>query len=414
MNRKGGKSISWLTVNCFILFMLFAFLSFYFNVSGVVRQVLWVLLFLINLKNIRPSCQIDYIVVFYFVAAFLSLTGNMVIPYPTENFITVFIYSYIPVIFYFVGKNSNEVYPQFFYKSNFGALFLFVIGFYFLLFPTDVYIEKTLTALNQHNAYTEDTMEYARFASFMDSYHTSNIGICSLCFGFGLLKYSSSMSDKSKSFFKYLSYIFVIAAIIAVLLARQRVAIYIGIIILGYYLLIGSKKNRLSSVLLISLLFIAAANFVIESFDNLFIEQITGLFSSEASSTLVSSRSSQWQNAFNGFAMEPLLGLGIGSGGHVALATGQSHPIVTDGSYFKILLEGGIVSFIPFMIILVSSIIKGFKQRDRYYVEAPLLFFFTCSMIGANIIDMPYIIMFMWYIIGRINSNNKLIVSYGK
>ena len=51
------------------------------------------------------------------------------------------------------------------------------------------------------------------------------------------------------------------------------------------------------------------------------------------------------------------------------------------------------ISFIPFIIILVSSLIKGFKHRKKYYVEFPLLFFFSCSMIGANVIDMPYIIM---------------------
>ena len=81
--------------------------------------------------------------------------------------------------------------------------------------------------------------------------------------------------------------------------------------------------------------------------------------------------------------------------------------MVTDGSYFKILLEGGLASFIPFMIIMISSLYRGFRMKEKYYVEFPLLLFFAFSLVGANVIDMPYIIMFMWYIIGRINSNNS-------
>ena len=99
----------------------------------------------------------------------------------------------------------------------------------------------------------------------------------------------------------------------------------------------------------------------------------------------------------------------MGSSGHVAYVNNPQHPIVTDGSYFKILVEGGIISFIPFTIILILSLLKGFKYRKKYYIEFPLLFFFACSLLGANIIDMPYIIIFMWYIIGRINSNKVFI-----
>ena len=156
------------------------------------------------------------------------------------------------------------------------------------------------------------------------------------------------------------------------------------------------------------MLFIAF-NFYLSFFGDDVFGQITERLSQHDSASLVSSRSNQWKEAIEGFYMEPLFGLGVGSGGHLAEEVGLK-PYVTDGSYFKILLEGGIFSFIPFISVLLLSLTKSFIQRKKYFIEFPLLLFFSLSMIGANVIDMPYIIMFMWYIIGRINRIEKKVL----
>lgn len=395
-----------LTDNSVMFFMVLSFLSFYFNVPGIFRQVLWILLFLLNLKNVTIISQIDKLVVFYFFVSFLTLSGYTIIPYPLTDFIKVFIYSYVPIIFYFVGKNNSLIYPKFIEKANWGIMLLFLIGFYFLLFPSETYIAKSLETINIHGYYTENTLMFARFASFMDSYHTANLGVCSLCFSFGLLNYTDCTKLNRSKLLKILSYVFILASAIGILLARQRVAMYIGVLIFLYYLFFRAKGRIAIIAIVISLcifVIIIFSNVV----DSLFFEQIASSFSSSRTSTLFSSRTNQWMKALNGFLMAPLLGLGIGSSGHVAYVSNPTHPLVTDGSYFKILVEGGLVSFIPFMIILIASLFKSFKYRKKYYVEFPLLFFFACSLLGANIIDMPYIIMFMWYIIGRINSNKQ-------
>ena len=405
MKRINLKNISfWLTNNSYILFMVFTFLSFYFDVSGALRQVLWVLLFFLNLKYVTIRSQMDGIVLFYFFTSFLTLSGNVVIPYPPEDFLKVLIYSYVPIIFYFIGKNRVSVYPTFMNRSNFGVMFLIILGFYFLLFPTDMYITKSLETINIHGYYTEESLGLARFASFMDSYHTANLGVCSLCFSFGILKYTN---NKNKAW-KVLAFLFIIVSVVDILLAMQRVAIYIGFLIFIYYLFF-SGYGRTSTVIIVVALLGGVVYFLFNSADILFLEQITSRFTGKATSTLFSSRTNQWIEAFEGFYQAPLLGLGVGSSGHVAYVSNPQHPIVTDGSYFKILVEGGIISFIPFMIILILSLLKGFKYRKKYYIEFPLLFFFACSLLGANIIDMPYIIIFMWYIIGRINSNKVFI-----
>lgn len=409
MSRHSIRNkISWLTDNSYLFFMIFAFLSFYFNVPGVLRQALWVLLFILNLKYVRIESQMDKIVMFYFLISFLTISGNLVIPYPLENFIKVFIYSYIPIIFYFIGKYRYSTFTNFLGRSNLGIMFLFILGFYFLLNPTDTYIAKSLEALNLHGYYTEDTLEFARFASFMDSYHTANLGVCSLCFSFGLLKYSNLPQYKYPKLIKILAVFFIIVSVIAILLARQRVAMYIGVLIFAYYLFCSGFGKIVTYIIVVPAV-IGIIFYLFNTSDTYVIEEITSSFSKEKSSTLISSRVDQWLEALDGFFQEPLFGLGIGSSGHVAYANNPQHPIVTDGSYFKILVEGGIISFIPFMLILVFSFLKAYKYRRKYYIEMPLLFFFSCSLLGANIIDMSYIILFMWYIIGRINSKNIVV-----
>lgn len=401
----------WLTDNCYILFSVLAFLTFYYGTSEIIRPVLLLVITMLNVNSIKQG-KINSVVFFYFIAAFLSLSGSIIRPYPISFFLTDMYWAYLPIIFYFIGNKSSDDYPIFYERSLWAFMFIFIVGFYFLVSPTERYISKTIETLNLHSHYTEETYVHARFASFLDSYHTSNLGVCSLCFGFGLLKYRGN----EKVVLKVFAYLAIVVSFVAIMLAQQRVAMYVSVLLLMYYLIANSKRNKLGgvfTVVVLGLLLLIALNYYLSFFGEDFFEQITGRFSRESSSTMVSSRSNQWMRALDGFYMEPLFGLGVGSGGHLAVSSGLT-PVVTDGSYFKILLEGGLASFIPFIIILISSLIKGFNQRKKYYVEFPLLFFFSCSMIGANVIDMPYIIMFMWYIMGRINRNSsrKQIVVY--
>ena len=402
---------SWLTNNCYLFFAVLAFLTFYYEFPDIIRPVLLLFITILNFGFVK-SGRANLLIFLYFIAAFLSLTGSLIRPYPFSFFLTDMYWAYLPIIFYFIGNKSSDDYPIFYERSLWAFMFVFIVGFYFLIFPTERYVTKTLEILNLHSQYNEGTYMYARFASFLDSYHTSNLGVCSLCFGFGLLKFRGN----EKVVLKVFAYLAIVVSIVAIMLAQQRVAMYISVIILIYYLIANSSKNKFGgivTIIVLGVLMALAINYYLSFFGEDFLNQITGRFSKEKSSTLVSSRSNQWIEAFDGFLMEPLFGLGVGSGGHLAVSSDLT-PVVTDGSYFKILLEGGLASFIPFIIILISSLIKGFNQRKKYYVEFPLLFFFSCSMIGANVIDMPYIIMFMWYIIGRINSNKKTVISYGQ
>lgn len=391
-----------ITDNSFIIFMILTFASFALNVPGIFRVILWVIIVLSNFRFCKVNSLMDLLIVAYILGAFLSLTGMIFRPYPIEFFYKVFVDSYIPIIFYFIGKHSdNQIQTKFYNRTLIAILFVYIVGFYYALTMPAWYVEKTLEMVNQHASYTEDTIMYARFGSFLDSYHVSNYGVFALCFAFGLIK------TNDRKIIGLLGYISLGLIILAVLLSQQRVAMFIGGAIFIYYILKNAKnKGAALGVLGVLCILIILASVITQLFDDTTSSEVFGRFSKESRSSMVSIRMHQWVEAITG-VIDPVFGNGIGSGGHIAIEHGM-HPSVADGSYFKVWLEGGLYSTCLFLAILIISLGRAFAYRNRYFVEFPVLLFCMFSLLGANIIDMPYIIAPMWYAIGRINKYEKI------
>ena len=76
----------------------------------------------------------------------------------------------------------------------------------------------------------------------------------------------------------------------------------------------------------------------------------------------------EWPRAINAFKKNPLTGTGLGS---ISLAT--------DNDYLRLLGEGGLLSFISFMVIQLFFIIKTlpllFKKNKTNYDKLSIVFF---------------------------------------
>ena len=277
----------WVTDNCFIIFMILTFASFAYNVPGIFRVFLWVFIVFANLRYCRIKSMMDALIVAYVAGAFLSLTGMIIRPYPFEFFYKVFVDSYIPIIFYFIGKHSdNQLQTRFYNRTLIAILFVYIVGFYYALTMPSWYVQKTLEIVNLHSSYTEDTIMYARFGSFLDSYHVANLGVFALCFVFGLQR----TDDKKKR--RLLGYLGLGVVIVAVLLSQQRVAMFIGGALLVYYIFKGLKNKAailgILGVLLILLLILP------RFFDDVILSEVTSRFSGDSRSSMVAIRMHQW------------------------------------------------------------------------------------------------------------------------
>lgn len=382
-----------------ILFMVSALISFRFNAYDEVRLVFWFIAGLFILPSVSNRSTIDKIVLIYVLCGLFSIIGLIIHPYPFEFFVQVFMHSYLPIMFYYYGKECQEPTPRFYLFSTYAFALCAIVGFYFLLTNPGWYVDRSLERLNELGFYTEDTLVYAKFGSFLDAYHVSNLGMFALCCCIGLLK--SPENNKIK---KIISYFLFVIAIVSVFLARQRVSMYISIVFVLYFFLSSTKKNFITPVII---LFGVGffSYYILESInDSTLNEIIFSRFSKEQSSTLVSSRSGTWWNAIMN-QRDYIFGHGIGGGGHLAYAEGIQ-PTVRDGSYFKVLLETGFLSTICLLYLLYYSLKKSFKNKELI-IEFLTVLFFSFSMIGANVIEFQYVIIPMWFAIGRVSGYRK-------
>lgn len=403
---------SFVSDNFYIFFVILSFLSFRFSFPGFVRSVMWVLLVLLNLPLIfKNKGIIDKLIYLYVFLGFLSILGWLEREYPFEFFLTILFDSYVPIIFYFIGRESSERVSIFYRRSLYAFLFVNIAGFIFLYTMPVWYVERSLEVLNQLGYYTEDTLKYARFASFLDSYHTSNFSVYLLCISIGGYYFlHDTLKNRALYMFSF------IIAVIGILLAQQRVAMFIGLALIPYGMFLMSKhstNNKKASAklsFLVLLGFVLIASLAIRFADYFSIEYVLQRFSGDSRDVMVSSRSGTWLNAI--MQQENFIwGHGLGGGGHLAQSIGIT-PTVRDGSYFVILLETGIFSLLTFLLILVSSLMRGYRRAKNNFIDFVILIFCCFSLIGANIIYYPYIIGVMWYAIGRINRKNKIVENY--
>lgn len=403
---------SFLSDNFYIFFVVLSFLSFRFSFPGVARSVMWVLLVLTNLPLVfKNKGYIDRLVYAYIFFGLFSILAWFQRGYPFEFFLTILFDSYVPIIFYFIGRESSERVSTFYRRGLFAILFVNLAGFVFLYTMPAWYVERSLEVLNQLGYYTEDTLKYARFASFLDSYHTANFSVYLLCISIGGYYFLyDQFKDRALYMFSF------IIAVIGILLAQQRVAMFVGLALipLGMFLMskysTQNKKASAKLTVLILLGFIFIASLAIRFADYFSIEDVLQRFSGDSRDVMVSSRSGTWLNAI--MQQENYIwGHGLGGGGHLAQSIGIT-PTVRDGSYFVILLETGIFSLLTFLLILFSSLMRGYKKAKNNFIDFTILFFCCFSLIGANIIYYPYIIGFMWYAIGRINRKKQIIYKY--
>ena len=398
--------------NFYIFFVILSFLSFRFSFLGSVRSVFWVLLIVLNL----PSCfkkkgLIDDLIYIYIATALLSIVGWLQRDYPFSFFLTVLFESYVPIIFYFIGRESSEQISTFYKRCIYAILFVNLIGFWCIYTMPSWYVEKSLEVMNENGFYSEDNLKFARFASFLDSYHTSSLSVYMLCISIGGYYFLHN-----KLWARVLFMFSLIIAVIGILLAQQRVAMFVGLALIPLNMLLMSinneSKNRLATAKL-SVLIVIGICFIIVltmQFEDYFsADNVLQRFSGESRDAMVSSRSGTWVDALEN-QEDFIFGHGLGGGGHLAQTIGIT-PTVRDGSYFVLLLETGLLSVITFISILGVSLIRGFMRRRVNIIDLSILIYCCFALVGSNCIHFPYVIGVMWYAIGRINRKEDIVIT---
>ncbi len=105
-------------------------------------------------------------------------------------------------------------------------------------------------------------------------------------------------------------------------------------------------------------------------------------------------RNHQWEYALDKFLQYPM-GLGLGSFSHKATIL-HGDNAATDGNYWRILVESGVVGISVYFILVGRSVFTSFIEKNFLHFQLLLVFIFLS--IGTNVMDL-YFTSYIFYII---------------
>ena len=94
-----------------------------------------------------------------------------------------------------------------------------------------------------------------------------------------------------------------------------------------------------------------------------------------------------------------LTGDGLGRYSHKAVE--YSDKFISDGNYFRMIAEIGILGFLIFTLIIITSLFKGYRNFKEKYIELGIIVIICMQAVGSNVFAFQLIAPIFWYSIGR-------------
>jgi O-antigen ligase len=118
---------------------------------------------------------------------------------------------------------------------------------------------------------------------------------------------------------------------------------------------------------------------------------------------IITERSHMWLTALDSLVEMPL-GSGLGQGGYVAhLSNVNLGFVVTDGEYFRVLQETGLIGIVCYLALIclcILSFFRTYKVQNKYLI---MLFLAPAvQMIGSNLTELYFIGYLIWVLLGML------------
>lgn len=301
----------------------------------------------------------------------------------------------LPIFFFFIGNDENEIDRGFYKSMLIGSIFMFLVGIYLYFSMPKWYIDWKVEGLSdwvgKDNAdFVTSTTGLSSF--FYTPYYTGYFSV------FALIYIISLIFEKGP---KLLYLLMFLITLLILALAQMRVAWIVGFFIFFVSIFYGVFKKKKAGYYLMFILIFMVSSILFFLFKNreytIILDLIVSRFDSLNSAA--SDRSNTWSFAISNL-LDLLMGHGLGTASHVANSFG--YPAITDGNYFKMFFELGLVGTFLLAVIMILTLIRGLKFFKYLYVELGITFFITIACIGANPFSMPLIIAIYWFSVGRI------------
>ena len=308
----------------------------------------------------------------------------------------------IPMLFFYFGYRYKSLDDTFERMFVYGCSFCFLVGFYlYITRPTFYLSAMQRAAVNISDAALagRDLANFMRFGSFFfNSYPIEFFSIPALILSLYYLN--------KRYINKVPLYVAAISSFIAAIICIQRASLAGAIGVLLFYIWYKDKGNKLKTILMISIIISIASAFFIanglsttDSYENLGF-QFDDMLSKFDFTIAMDERRYQYQDFTRSSIFSNIFGLGLGSCGHQARFFGLQ--TINDNQYMLLFHEFGIIGCLLLSIVIIKSIIKGFKSFRIYYPQLLIIAFFLFAFIGSEPLEVAYVSCILWFSLGRI------------
>ena len=333
----------------------------------------------------------------WFVALYIVYNAGSVIWFSLSGFpLSVFIREYsntvLPVFFYFFASQATGSKSKFYENTLRAIIFNFVVGF--ILYIQMPYFYRLYLYTN-FGIGTNIILSSQYFNSLIGITLTGSLGVVG-----ALLSYKKIIKSQGRKGTTEL-----IICIVALVLTLRRGALYSGIIAIAgiHYLSYFKYKLIKYRFLLFEIILIAGiVLWVSKEYPDIFpmlLERIS-MFT-EA----FLERNDSWLDGMNN-ASNLIIGDGLGIYGHKVI--GYSTNYIADGYYFRMLAEIGVIGMFLFLGIIITSLLKGFRNLRVYYLETSVICVLLLQAVGSDTLSFQLIAPIFWYSIGRCQNRISL------
>ena len=354
---------------------------------GVLTSIIIIFLLFtsISKKVLFKNSFINKLILLYILYNTVSIVWVVFSGIPVAVFVAEWTNSILPVFFFYFAYGDTENKNNFFDITLLILVSSFILGFFLCISNAPLY------------RVFMDTTEGAgtdlfNFQSLFGLTATGALGVIGFLISAKILFRSGGRNGKLA---------LIICAVAAIMTLRRSALVVLAIMFVvlnfvGFYQC-GFLKKR---YLILEIVFLCTTYFIVAQEYGDFLMALTER--SQMISDAFSSRSSTWK--YNPEYSEIFVGKGLGAVGHKAI--GYSSSIISDGNYFKLLAENGILGTVIFVLIILSTFQKGIKNLKEHYLELCIMLSMSLIAIGSNIFTYQSVAPLFWYSIGRISRNN--------
>lgn len=351
-----------------------------------------------GIKAFMINFKYNKLLVIFIIYVLSSVIWYALTDFPFRLYVMSLIVYVSPMFMAFVGMERNFIDNKFYDSIVSSWMVCFIIGIYLYIIRPEWY---GVALTNQHNSAwfnyegdrsTEWVLEHMRFSSFMlSSYAISIMGMFMLPICLHRFR-----NDKKKLW----NVTIITVVVVCVLLSMQRAGIISCIFTFLMFMAVYKFSRRSRFAILFLTVSIVALFFWYVGQDETLSALFFDRFSRDSVSDAVEgSRMSQIWNTLSSWN-NYLFGEGTGSGGGFARSMGLVG--VTDCNYIKMLYEHGIIGVIFFLLIIISTLLKGLRSFRFFFIENSIIISTLITMLVADPLTYTFYILPFWYAIGRV------------